>query len=327
MPSRFIVDRPAVWLPRLKPPAPIKVEYGNRLVPGLVFAAVLNTIGSPTPPDIMTGTNASATTIGTWSNTTFGPGMTFNGTSQTGNFGDRANWRPGGSDITVAVLANPISEANLRVLIGKADSGTGKGFYFAANADQNSAVSAGRFGLFVADDAGTSVRRYGASGSTLVDGNFHQFVGVVSQAAGVTLYIDGVSTSVTSNNLGGWPTLTGTFPLYMGSLNAALYWFNKQIVYAYYWKRALSSTEIGSLYAAPYQMFQSRPIQRWDDAIGGGPVSIAMSDTVTFTDLMGTLDSTALTDDFALLDSMVVTVVGGAARRTFNGAGIRRRFQ
>lgn len=225
---------------------PFRLNRASPLARGLVFSWIARTA---TAEELVFGSrpvSGSATPAGS----PFGPGNAFNGTSQELNYGDRADWRPGTSPLTISVLANPISEANARGLITKRHtSGAFEQLGFYSNLNEAGSVAAGKINLTVI--AADTTERRAASTSAVIDGGFHEYTWVVNAYAngGFVLYIDGVPQAVTDRAGGGAPNYTGTDPLVVGSANATAF-HNQTIVRANYWLRALSPQEVWQL-AAP----------------------------------------------------------------------------
>lgn len=248
-----------------KPPVgPLELIAGHPLASGLVFATPLHETGSNEPMEYVSAARPSAQVIN-WVGTAYGPSPDFNGSSRYIRYTDNPIWRPGTSPFTIMVLANPISGGSTIGLFSKRNGTNFDQLSLMANCNNNGGPQSGTFGWYHYD---TTTTNSGCTAATsIVDGAFHQVV-LTRVGATHTLYRDGVNMSLSQANTGN-PNWNGNPSLYLGALgntNAAPTgaFLNGQIVYAYYWVgRALSQGEILSLMAEPYQMFRTRPIQRW----------------------------------------------------------------
>ncbi len=141
------------------------------------------------------------------------------------------------------------------------------------------------FYAYVMNASETGVVAHGTDyAATVIDGQWHQ-VGFVYDGALVSVYIDGRVGSTTA-------ALTGdlyntTYPLRIGGLTYYDAGFTGSLESLCLWNRALSPSEIQSLYADPYQMFRcGNPV-----VLGG---SGANNYTFTINDGMGVSDDKSL---------------------------------
>lgn len=288
----LILNRHAIQKP---PVGPVEPLIGHPLIKGLVFATVFNENGSAVVNDAVSG-RISGGIPGTWSSSRYGPGMLLNGSTQYVSFGDRIEWHPGGSDYTVVVFANPPSSASTIGLFSKRNNTSFVQLSLMANvSNAGGGASPGQLGLYNSD--GSAVLSGDTNSTAVIDGAYHQFA-VTRSTSSMLLYSDAVNLSINQAGVGN-PIYTGPEPIILGasggSSGAVGGYLSGSIIYAYYWLRALSQAELRSLYAEPYQMFASRPIQRWIriGGVGGGATLTA-----------GLMTSTAL--------SPTSTMVGGA---------------
>jgi hypothetical protein len=89
-------------------------------------------------------------------------------------------------------------------------------------------------------------RRNAITNLDVIEENWHHIAMVQDKTTGVTsVYIDGISVSITTDSSGSWPEITNTNAVYVGQDNVGDY-FNGQIDDVRVYNRALSPPEIQS---------------------------------------------------------------------------------
>ncbi|HRS13284.1 MAG TPA: LamG domain-containing protein, partial [Sedimentisphaerales bacterium] len=156
------------------------------------------------------------------------------------------------------------------------------------------------FYAYVMNASKTGVVAHGTDyAATVIDGQWHQ-VGFVYDGALVSVYIDGRVGSTTA-------ALTGdlyntTYPLRIGGLTRYDLGFTGSLESLCLWNRALSPSEIQSLYRDPYQMFRRSRIEWWG----------AVLDAPSGTDYSFTInDGMGVVDDRSNLASLIRSVAEG----------------
>lgn len=231
-----------------KPPLGTKINASSTLSQGMVFATILNENGG-VAHDIVSG-KASSSATGTWSNGPYGPALSFNGSSDEANFGDRAEWRKGG-DVTISVYANPVSESNTRGAFAKRQTiSPFAQLDMLFNCDESGSTASGKWAFLNRD--GTFFSQ--AATTSGLDGKYHLYTVTFQYSINtVNFYLDGILQNAVGSS-SGVGNYTGTDPICVGSGNSSLF-YNKTISHAMYWSRALSATEIKQLYLTPFSMF------------------------------------------------------------------------
>lgn len=293
------------------PPGPLKLDIGHPLSQQLAFATILNDYGNGTPGELLTRVAGSLT--GSWASTPYGSAASLTAATDGINFGNNPAWAPGTNPFTIVAFANPTASSQSSGLWSRRANGGGTAIILGANLASNGGGLNGVLGTYNA----SPVLAAQSTSTTVINGGYHQFA-VTRTGVTVALYSDAVSLAVTLGNAGN-VNYTATDSVFVGTFgngNAALsgYQLNGQAVYAYYWNRALSAAEIASLYAEPYAMFQTRPLQRWFVLAAGthsatdtatvteGPVKVGLSavDAATLSEALAnalsTVDAATVTD-------------------------------
>lgn len=215
------------------------------LASGLVALYALNE-GSGAPVNCVTGVPAASNSA-TWSGSPYGPGLSFNGTSQYASLLNDAALNPP-TALTVAVLASPAASATTMTLALSRDSSTGGwSFYLSASGALYYTVAAG------GGSVGTS--------SSQADGGWHLFAASQSSntTGGVQLYRDGMP--VATGSVGAWPGTPGSgVARALGTnVTASSNWLRGSLALFAVWNRALFPGEHLALAMNPWQLFAPRP--------------------------------------------------------------------
>ncbi len=230
------------------------INPSHPLARGLVFSAFLNEGGGATF-EAVTGQQSSNRT--TWITTPLGVGANVSTGTNAPVFSDNTLWHPGTSDVTIAVYADPAASGSaLAPLWRKSPAGTTPFWALYANGDVNTNVSSGKFACYLYQNSSNNLL-CGTTGSSYVDGKWHQYVGSMTQSvtANCVLYYDGLPAAGTISVTGA-PTYSGTDPAriaYDGSSNTG-----GGVAYAYVWFRALTANEVAWFYADPFAFVAPR---------------------------------------------------------------------
>jgi len=265
---------------RIKPPLGTQIDRGHPLARGLVGCWLMNEgagnlVANAAGP-LYKGTFYSSTAL--WVPTVRGVASSHDGYTskrriKLGNFTD------GWNEITVAIACAASTTGNPGKPITKgrnADCGRTT-WEFTRNA-------AGMWAFSV--PAGDT--QYGATKSFHQETVWRQVVGTYNGAQ-VQIYIDGQAG--TPENRTGPLDDDPLYPVYIAAINGDSggngdsSFFSGDIAWAMIWSRALSPSEIQSLYADPYQMFRrGNPVVFGGAAAGGTDFSFTINDGVGVTD-------------------------------------------
>lgn len=260
--------------PEEQPRIIVPLRSGSTLMNGLAFAVNAG-FG---PFDSVSGSLA-----GTWNNSVAATSKGL-ALAATGSAGETARWQHGpivGSggngtgDVTIAVLANPISEAARgSVLCGQAMNGSPYK-QISLNVNWSGYDGSNQAGSVVISGYNGMNQGF-VQASSMVDGNFHLFVGVYKGPAGTitgNMYVDGVDRTTSSGNgLGGAGFndfgFDSTSRATVGSEahNATDRAANAKIPFAAAWNRALSYPEVLELTNSVWSMWEEDEITLWFSA-------------------------------------------------------------
>jgi hypothetical protein len=159
---------------------------------------------------------------------------------------DSAALRPGSNSWTVSFWVKAANVNQLGgVLFKFQNSGSYPGWGVAIAGDINGSTPGKKIvAVYQASYSGN--RRNAVTNLDVIDGNWHHIAMVQNKTSGATsIYIDGISVSITTDSSGSWPTISNTNTVYIGQDNVGDY-FNGQIDDVRIYNRALSSPEIQS---------------------------------------------------------------------------------
>lgn len=247
-----------------KPQFDAPINRGHPRLLNCCFLAALNE-GNGLGSDGIT--RRRATTLasgGIWEVGPYGRELRFNATAS-----NRMTWgvyQPyTGGDCTVLSLANPISESTRRTFISQRVSSFGtpvQAMTMIANCDNSLLLArAGGF-AFGGQESNVLFDVAQSDSTTLVDGAYHWFGGRRA-ASSIALFYDGLLTASTQigTGSGSWQ-LTGqglSIGVSDGAGGTAINPFNKSIVCAAIWNRALDDKEIYSFCSRPWQTIFQAP--------------------------------------------------------------------
>lgn len=175
-----------------------------------------------------------------------------------------------GGDWTALALARPAPSYNTAYTAAFSQRRTSPnkqcGFLFNSNG-VNPSSGSGRIEVFAFD--GTDIPFCTSTSASVVDGEWHAFVGRMSGAIG-RLYLDGaiLSSTQTFTSIGNW--YDSAQEVTIGRLGGA-YEAGRSTPFALVavWDRALSDAEVAEISANPWQLFRADPIRIYSLPSGG----------------------------------------------------------
>lgn len=191
----------------------------------------------------------------------FGPALDFDGTGDYVNIGDVESLDFGTNDFTVSLWIKTVGLTAGR-LVNKRVGTLGWEVYTSANTHVD---------IFIGDAGGFEFGK--VSTKPMNDDNWHHVVIVFDRDANAIAYTDGVSDGVKdiSARTG---TISNNAAATIGQYAASSF-FNGFIDHVLIYNRALTASEIMSLYLDPFQMFRRQPIGLW---VGSTSVGVPAGD-------------------------------------------------
>lgn len=247
-----------------KPPVgPLTVDIGNPLSGGLVFASPLTEYGSNVVNDYSPGYAGTGALKATppWQSGSLGAQLGFDGTTQYVDFGTAPAARTAAKLSIVAWIVHR-GTVSARAMVG----------WFQSSATTYEFRLTDTHKLELLKEASASL---GVSTGTVPSNTLTQ-VGVTYDGTNGLFYVDGAQgSSFTSTNTFSYAA-SDNIRIASQSGASGSEFFNGSIAAVYIWNRVLSAGEMASITAEPFQLFRTRPIQRW--FVVGGQTAMPISD-------------------------------------------------
>jgi hypothetical protein len=182
------------------------------------------------------------TTTGKFSN-----GGTFDGSTDMVTVADNTALQPSCGSWTISTWINPVNANQSAVIVNKTNLGSSMAYHLSVSGNFSGSVT-GKKLLIGFQEATTGDRRNAMTDNDIVDGNWHHVAAVWdSSADSTTIYVDGISQSITTDSAGSWPCINNTDSLRMGSYNIGVYDYDGEMDDLRIYNRAITSDEAALL--------------------------------------------------------------------------------
>jgi hypothetical protein len=251
---------------RIKPPLGIRPDWSNPITKGLVGCWLMNEGGGNLVNDLSGNGNRGTITNALWAPGKFGSCLSFDGTGDYVNLGNKI-FTPGGAvttnDFTLSLWVNTSAGATSRCM----------GKYQDADRRLYLRLDTAIVDFYARTTAGAIIDIGGVS-TGLIAGQWTHVAIVAPRGRTPAFFIHGISRSLTYSTCT-TGTLENTGDLHLGGYNGT--GWPGLIDHLQIYNRALSASEIARLYQEPFAMFRRRQI--WPSGAGGEATGFMTTNT------------------------------------------------